>query len=186
MENKCSAITSRFYWVTGMTGSSPLDSNPQVSTFHPPWDKPPPSQQSSHQLTKNVTIAAVTFHFKPFPQSLLGTSTSLPMDQFEKESRTVVLAESSSVKKTSSMSNMPQWAPIVDPSRQSGPPSKKPSNWYAIFHHGPQQPSSITANHWLKRLATLTQQTRLSSCGSTRYVKIYSYCVGSWSLWSVR
>ena len=36
-------------------------------------------------------------------------------------------------------------APIVAPSRQRRPPSKKPSNGYPPFHHGPQLSSSTTA-----------------------------------------
>ena len=45
-------------------------------------------------------------------------------------------------------------APIVAPSRQRRPPSKKPPNGYPPFHHRPLLSSSAFANHWSRPPST--------------------------------
>ena len=53
------------------------------------------------------------------------------------------------------------------------PPSKKLSNGYPPFHHGPHLSSSVTANHCLRPSVRLPQLTRLSyNCRLQRLVKI--------------
>ena len=81
----------------------------------------------------------------------------------------------SSAKMTSSTSGMLSRAPIVAPSRKRRPPSKKPTNGYPPFHHGPQLSSSATANHCFRPSGTLIRLTRLSS--NCRLQRQYSPCL---------
>ena len=78
----------------------------------------------------------------------------------------------SSVRITFSMSGLLPRAPVVAPSRQRKPSSKKPSNGYPPFHHGPQLSSSATVSHWFRPLKTLTQSNCLSS--NRRRQRLYS------------
>ena len=135
----------------------PLTPSP-VSSLPSPMDKPPPSQQSSHQLTRGCQHPSrETLH--------IFINGSVQGGSEDGDAGLVVLSQDDLVHK---------WHAPQPRSRQRRQPSKKPSNGHPPFNYGPQLSSSVTANHWVRPSATLTQLTRLSS--NCRLQRQYSLC----------
>ena len=155
-----------------------------MSSFPSPWDKPPPPQQSSLQMTRKFHHSSRDLSLQTFASITQHTSTSSQIVRHEVELKTAVPVYQSSVKMTLS-----SWillrTPTVAPFRQRRPRSKNPPNGHPPFHHGHQLSTSTTANYRFRPSATLTRLTHpSSSCRLQR--QFYPDCVGSRSMWPDR
>ena len=144
-----------------------------MSSFPSPWDKPPPiptvitpsdkrmspsQQQRDLSLQTHAHIRSAVFHI--FTDGLVQGGIE------DGGARLVVLSQD-------------------DPLHEWHAPVGTCSSSFQAFHHGPQQSSSVTANHWFKLSATLNQLICLSF--NYRLQWQYSLCqnsswlCGSWS-----